>query len=63
MLFCSHYAAAQTVLFQALGGIGVNVFAYSEVITEILHGNSFKNKPDDILKPTITFLKCTKRFK
>ena len=63
IFFCPHYAAARTVLFKALGDLGVNVNAYSEVISEILHGKSFINKPNDILKPVISFLKSTKRFK
>ena len=63
LLFCPHYATARTVLFQALSDIEVNVFAYSEIVSVILHGNNFINNPDSILKPSIAFLKSTNRFR
>ena len=63
MLFCPQYATAWTVLFNALSDIGVNVTAYSEIISETLHGINFKNNPDIILKPLKIFLKSTHRFR
>ena len=62
-LFCPHYATARTVLYQALQDIGVNTRAYSEVISEILHGLNYMKNPDYILTPVSTFLKNTNRFR
>ena len=62
ILFCPHYATARQVLFDSLTDIGVNVRAYSEIISEILHGTNFINNPDIILQPVKIFLRSTNRF-